>query len=218
MSFVLGLTGQTGAGKSTVSETLRQEGIAVIDADLVARQVVLPGTPALVRLRETFGEEIIREGALDRKKLGGIVFADPERLRTLNEIMLPVICEEIKRQMAQLFSQGRDVVVLDAPTLFESGADQMCQEICAVIAPEEDRCRRIMARDGLSYEQAMDRIYSQPGDDFFYEHCHIIIENSGSLQELYKSAEKLAQMLKLKGRLCQDESNRSLNDQRSSGL
>ena len=190
MSFVLGLTGQTGAGKSTVSETLRQEGIAVIDADLVARQVVLPGMPALVRLRETFGEEIIREGALDRKKLGGIVFADPERLRTLNEIMLPVICEEIKRQMAQLFSQGRDVVVLDAPTLFESGA----------------------ARDGLSYEQAMDRIHSQPGDDFFYEHCHIIIENSGSLQELYKSAEKLAQMLKLKGRLCQDESNRSLND------
>ena len=167
MSFVLGLTGQTGAGKSTVSETLRQEGIAVIDADLVARQVVLPGMPALVRLRETFGEEIIREGALDRKKLGGIVFADPERLRTLNEIMLPVICEEIKRQMAQLFSQGRDVVVLDAPTLFESGADQMCQEICAVIAPEEDRCRRIMARDGLSYEQAMDRIHSQPGDDFF---------------------------------------------------
>ena len=71
MSFVLGLTGQTGAGKSTVSETLRQEGIAVIDADLVARQVVLPGMPALVRLRETFGEEIIREGALDRKKLGG---------------------------------------------------------------------------------------------------------------------------------------------------
>ncbi|MBC8570163.1 dephospho-CoA kinase [Zongyangia hominis] len=203
MSFVLGLTGQTGAGKTTVSQILRRAGFPVIDADGVARAVVEPGRPALLTLAETFGEEILREGRLDRRRLGQIVFADKGELMRLNAIMFPHICREIEAQIKALDRAGEKAVVLDAPVLFESGAQQLCDSVCGVIAPVEVRCARIMDRDSLRREEAMDRIRSQHGDAFFYQNCDIIIENSGSLRELEESARKLAHMLK--GRLCQDD-------------
>lgn len=203
MSSIWGLTGQTGAGKTTVSQILRKAGIPVIDADGVARAVVEPGRPALGELAAAFGEDILREGALDRRKLGRRVFADGEELKKLNGVMFPHIRREIEEQIAALDRAGEETVVLDAPTLFESGADKLCGRICAVVAPEDVRCRRIMARDGMTEEEAMRRIRSQHSDRFFYEHCEIVIENSGSLQELATSAEKLVRMLK--GRLCQNE-------------
>ena len=180
--MVIGLTGPSGSGKSAVAACLREQGVFVIDCDLVAREVVLPQTPGLIALCATFGNEILQEdGSLNRKKLAEIAFSDPKLTQKLNETIHPFILKRIAELMA---SASAKTVCLDAPTLFQSGLDQKCDRIIGVLAPYQLRLERICARDGLSLSAAKSRLAAQLPDDYFREHCHKLIENHGSLDEL----------------------------------
>lgn len=190
---VIGLTGQTGAGKSTASTYFRERGCPVIDCDGISRQVSAPGSRCLAALTEAFSPAILTpERTLNRKALGGMVFGHPERLARLGEIIFPFILEELQRRIRSLERQGEPLVLLDAPTLFESGADRLCRRILAVTAPEEQRLARIMERDSLTREEALRRMGSQLPQAYFEEHADFVIENNGGSGEL---AEKLARAL-----------------------
>ncbi|MDE6666257.1 MAG: dephospho-CoA kinase, partial [Ruminococcus sp.] len=127
---IVGLTGQTGAGKSTVSKVFASNGFAVINADIVARKVVEKGTKCLAEIEEFFGNDVIdHDGNLDRKKLAGIVFSDKAKLETLNTITYPYITGEILRQINEFAERDEKLILLDAPTLFESMADYFCEII-----------------------------------------------------------------------------------------
>lgn len=183
--FTVGLTGQTGAGKSAVSALLRRVGFEVIDCDEVSRAVAKKGGPALRALVRAFSPDILtKEGELDRRALGRIVFFDPTALALLNQTIFPYIVRRIEEMRAGLKEKGETLVILDAPTLFESGADALCDYIVGVCADESLRKARIIARDDLTENEALSRMASQHTEAFFREHCHSIIENNGSEQAL----------------------------------
>lgn len=194
---IIGLTGQSGAGKSTVSRVFAERGFEVIDADRVAREVVVRGSPCLKEISEAFGREVILpEGSLDRKRLGDIVFSDRERLRQLNGITYPYIIFRITLKIDSLREGGARFILLDAPTLFEAGADDMCSLIISVTADEDIRCERIMKRDGITLEQIKKRFSSQLSEQFFIAHSDHIIKNNGSTRELIQKAEEAADKIK----------------------
>ena len=188
MTRVIGLTGQTGSGKSAVREILEKSEIACIDCDRISRDVTAVGFPALKAICEAFSSDVLTpEGALDRKKLGSIVFSDKEKLQLLNKTIFPFIIDEIKRRI----SECEGLVVLDAPTLFESGCDRLCDLKVAVVADKKLRLERITARDGISYQDAENRIGSQLSEEFFRQNCDVVIENNGSLSALEEEVKKL---------------------------
>ena len=181
--FVVGLTGQTGAGKSTVSKVFADNGFAIIDADKVARTVVEKGSPCLAEISDFFGEGILRADAtLDRRALAAIVFSDKTKLDSLNTIIYPYITGEILRQIREHSSNGEKLILLDAPTLFESRADDFCEIIISVLADPELRENRITVRDGLTSDEARKRMNSQLDEEFFRSHSDYIISNNGSLE------------------------------------
>lgn len=192
MSVILGLTGGTGCGKSTVAAYLVQKGAAVIDADAIARTVVLPGKPALIKLSAAFDDILLPNGSLNRKKLGAQVFSDPEKLNTLNHITHTYIIEEINRQLAAL---KNSLIVIDAPLLLECGLDVLCTACAAVLAEKAVRCARITERDGLNREQAEARINAQPEDSFYTERCRFILYNNGSTPALYRAVDAMLKEL-----------------------
>lgn len=184
--MVVGLTGQTGAGKSTVSKVFAESGFAVINADHISRLVVEKGSRCLDEIIDFFGTDILEaDGTLNRKALGNIVFADKAKLEMLNTIIYPYITKEILRQIKDYSANGNKLVLLDAPTLFESRADDFCEIIISVLADAETREKRIIERDGLTKLQAKNRMDSQYDADFFSAHSDYIIENNDSLDTVY---------------------------------
>ncbi len=185
-THVVGLTGQTGAGKSTVSSLMRARGIEVIDCDQVSRDVVAGEKSCLADLALEFSISILNmDGTLNRKKLASIVFGDPQKLSRLNELIFPHIRAEIGRRIAELEKKGVPLVVLDAPTLFESGADADCEVIISVLAPEDERLNRIVVRDHLTDQEARRRIASQHDDAFYASRSQLVIRNDGDPQALH---------------------------------
>lgn len=196
-SVVIGLTGQSGAGKTTVSRVFSENGFSVINADTAAREAVVAGSPCLRELSEAFGRDIILpDGSLDRKKLAGIVFADSERLAVMNSIMYPHIIRLIEEKIEKLRSEGAEYILLDAPTLFEAGADKMCSRIISVTAREDIRTERIAARDKIPRERIKERFSSQLSEEFFTAHSDYVIENNGSSETLEKKAAEAARKIK----------------------
>lgn len=182
---VIGITGRSGCGKSTVCAELAKMGIAVIDADTVAREVVDAGQPCLADIALEFSIMILNpDGTLNRKKLGEIVFGNREKLIKLNQITFPYINEEINKKLQKLSAQGRKLAVIDAPTLFESGLNKSCDLVAVVVCEDESSLNRIVIRDRISDDQARSRLTSQHDNEFFREHCDIVIENNGSVEEL----------------------------------
>lgn len=183
--IVVGLTGQTGAGKSIVSNLLVNRGYRVIDADIVARQVVDKGAKCLIDLVLAFGIEILEaDGTLNRRKLGALVFSDKAKRAELNKITFPYIQEEILMQIGQLRQKEDTPIFLDAPTLLESGSDAFCDKVVSVIAPLELRMQRIVSRDQLSRQEAENRIGSQHDDAYYTSRSDFVIHNGGDLSEL----------------------------------
>lgn len=183
--ILIGLTGQTGAGKSTVCSLLKSRGYSVIDADLIARQVVDRGEKCLLDLAIEFGIEILNaDGTLHRRKLADIVFNDKEKRVRLNQITHPYILDEIKLQTDALLEKGERVVFLDAPTLFESGGDALCDKIVSIVAPVGLRASRIKSRDILTEDEASARIGAQHGNKFYAERSDFVIENSSDMSAL----------------------------------
>lgn len=195
--MVVGLTGQTGAGKSTVSRVFVDGGFYLIDADAISRMVVRRGSHCLADLRECFSDVILRpDGELDRHVLATIAFSDHHKLEMLNTIMYPYIMGEILRMIHRSSHQGHKLILLDAPTLFESRADDFCDVIVAVVADPQTRKLRIMQRDSLSEMAAIQRMQVQLSDTFFREHSDTVLENNGSLPQLLSEAQELCAKLK----------------------
>ena len=184
--MVVGITGPTGAGKSVVCRLLGDwERISIIDCDQVARDVVRRGERCLLDLAVEFSSAILdKDGELNRRKLAGIVFSDREKLRKMEKIIYPYILAHILQQIHRREVAGDRAVFLDAPTLYQSGANILCQRVVAVLAPEAGRLLRIMERDGLTIEEAKARMSSQPGDAYYEKRADHIIRNIGDTSAL----------------------------------
>lgn len=195
--YIAGLTGMSGAGKTTACNVFGQSGFEIVNCDEVARAVVECGKPALAAIADRFGRGILREdGSLDRGKLSGIVFSDSDRLKALNDIIYPFITFEIVCRIMRCAAKGRQLVLLDAPTLFESGADALCDTIVCVTAEKEACAKRIMARDGLTREQAEKRLGSQHDASFYIDRSHHSAVNCGSLAEFEEALRVIAEKIR----------------------
>ncbi len=185
--LLIGLTGPTGAGKSTAARACAQAGCAVIDADRVARQVTEAGSETLCRLAGAFGKDILNtDGSLNRTLLAARAFTGEEERRTLNAITHPAVMARIQKQTEEFFVLGVDIIVLDAPLLIESGAHRLCDAVISVLAPQEVRKARIMARDALSEEAALRRMSAQRDDTFYAAHSDYILRNEHSDEALFR--------------------------------
>ena len=177
--MIIGLTGQSGAGKSTVSRKLSlQEGFAVIDCDSIAKEVTADGSLCNEQIKKRFPEAVSDELVLDRSKMAGIVFSDKEKLREYESIIYPFITQRVNDLISLYSSNGYQAIILDAPTLFEAGMENICDLIIGVTADIDIRKTRIRQRDNISDEMIDKRFSSQRDDDFFKKHCQYIINNS----------------------------------------
>jgi len=201
---ILGLTGNIAAGKSTVAAELRRRGAAVVDADQLARQVVAAGSPVLTRLAERFGRSILNAaGDLDRERLGQLVFADPQALQDLNAITHPAIITLAERALAELEQKGDyPFVVYDVPLLFEVGADKRVDKILLVTIAEVEQERRLMARNGFAMDEARRRIAAQMPQREKITRADFVVDNSGSLEQLYAAIDAVWPRLLEAARVC----------------
>jgi dephospho-CoA kinase len=192
MKKVIWLTGRSGSGKSVAANCFLKAGCEVIDADKISRKIMDIGTPAYNDVAGVFGTEILHDDkTINRKKLGDIVFSDKEKLLVLNDITHKYIYTEIKRRIT---SSSRCIVVVDAPLL--PNDDMVCHYILVVTVPDEIRLKRIMARDGLSAEQAKLRLKSQKTDDEYIKKAHYVLENKGEVNELEKNVYRFIESIK----------------------
>lgn len=195
-AIIVGLTGQTGAGKTTVAEGLQHFGYRVIKADDIARLVTETGSPTLQDLAAVFGKDILRpDGSLDRALLAERAFSSPENTKLLNGITHPEILRLINKKINGAFFDGYEGVILDASQLFESGLNERCTLVLSVVAPESVRLSRIMARDGISKEQAFQRMNAQLSEDFFRTHSNYVLENTGTEEDLKLQLRQIAAIL-----------------------
>jgi dephospho-CoA kinase len=182
MIKLVGLTGGIGSGKSTVAQIIRDQAIPVIDADVIAREVVLPGLPAHKEIAAAWPEVIDADGRIDRKKLGAIVFADKGSQARLEAITHPRILEQATAQAAALAAAGHPLAFLEAALLVETGLHAQLDGLVVVVASEEAQLGRVMARDACSRESALARIRAQhPLADKVRVADHVV-DNSGSLE------------------------------------
>ncbi|MCU1600854.1 MAG: dephospho-CoA kinase [Frankiales bacterium] len=190
----VGLTGGIGSGKSTVSRQMSAyRGVVVVDADLIAREVVEPGTPGLAGVVEEFGPSVLREdGTLDRDALGAVVFGDDERRKALSAILHPLIGELSGQRWAEAEAGGATVLVHDVPLLVEAGLTNMYDEVVVVDVPVEVQAQRLVELRGMSESDARARIASQAAREARLAAATTVLDNSGTVADLTKQVERLA--------------------------
>ncbi|WP_426452091.1 dephospho-CoA kinase [Paenibacillus sp. S-38] len=178
----IGLTGGIACGKSTVADMLVRRGALLVDADRIAREVVEPGTPALARVIERFGEDLLLpDGSLHRKKLGERVFGNPEALKDLEGLLHPPIRAAMRERMQALEAEHPDkLVVVDVPLLYESGLQGQYEQVMVVYVPRTLQLQRLMKRDGISEEAAGRRLQAQWDIEEKRRLADILIDNSGT--------------------------------------
>lgn len=191
--MIMGLTGGIASGKSTVSALLAAKGARLVDADVIAREVMLPGHPVLEAVVRHFGQDLLqKDGTLNRSKLGEIVFHDEAARRKLNELTHPAIRAEIREQMDRLEREyPGGLVVADIPLLYESGLQEMFERVLVVYAPRETQLERLMARNGLKREQAEARLDSQMDIEVKRGLADYVIDNSQGPEETRVQVELL---------------------------
>lgn len=191
---VLGLCGQSGAGKTTALDTLTSLGATVCDCDRVSREIMCKGTACADEVVQTFGRSVLKaDGEIDRKELGNLVFSDGEKLAILTEITHRYIKAEVYRRMDSSREKGDRLFVVDAPLLFESGLDKDCDLTLAIVADREKRLERIINRDGISRDIAEKRIASQLGEEELRRLSDEVISNDGTVEELAKAVVAFAE-------------------------
>lgn len=186
---MIGLTGGSGVGKGAASAVLAARGFAVIDADAVYRDLCRTDAALLAALFAAFPAARGADGTLDRRALAACVFSDADALLRLNKLTTPFIRRAVEREAAALGAKAP--VVLDAPTLFEAGFDDLCAVTVGVLAERGTRLARIMARDGLSQDAACARLGAQPDDAFYQTRCNYILRNNGDLAALSRQVDEL---------------------------
>lgn len=190
--LIIGLTGSIASGKSTVAKMLEGYKLPIVDADLVARIVVEPGTPTLNQIAEAFGSDVIAEdGSMDREKVGSIIFHDPAQRKVLNDIIHPAIRAEMLRQRDQLIADGEKVVVMDIPLLFESKLQHFVDKILVVSVKEEVQLKRLMERNELSEEEARARINTQLPLSVKEKGADAVIYNNLDVETTAKQLDKI---------------------------
>lgn len=189
---IVGLTGGIASGKSTVSNHFKAHGVPVVDADIVARDVLKKGTGGWKKVVAAFGEEILQaDGEVDRPKLGRIVFSDPAKRQLLNRLLAPYISSGIFQEILKLWLKGHKVIVLDIPLLFEAKMDKWTKPIVVVWVDPETQLQRLMARDRTNEEDARNRINAQMPLDLKRSKADIVIDNTGSLEDLNEQFQKV---------------------------
>ena len=175
--MIIGITGGTGCGKTTLLEVVKDLGGTVLDCDAIYHELLTTDKAMLAAIEQRF-PGTVENGVLDRKKLGGIVFSDKDALLDLNRITHGAVKQEVLRRL----EQRPRLAAIDAIALFEGGLAELCQLTIAVTAPRDARIARLMARDGITREYAIARIDAQPEEDYFRQMCDHVLENSGSPQ------------------------------------
>ncbi|CAH8716042.1 dephospho-CoA kinase [Paenibacillus thiaminolyticus] len=188
----IGLTGGIASGKSTVSRLLVERGALLVDADRIAREIVLPGSPALDQIADRFGADmLLPDGSLDRKRLGNVVFSDAAKRKALEEITHPAIRQEMMTQMRRLEEEHpQSLVVVDVPLLYESGLTDRFEEIVVVYVPRAIQLERLMRRDGLTEAEASERLLSQWDIEKKRERADYVIDNSKGMEETRQQVEQ----------------------------
>jgi len=182
--YVLGLTGGIATGKSNVSKTLRLCGAKLWDADKASREVVKPGQPGNLALRQIFGDTFFKpDGTLKRRELAQYVFGDVDKLRKLNSTLHPAIIFDLHEHLKHWRAEGVPLVVVDAALLFETGIDELCDEVWMTACGPDMQIDRLMSRDHLEYEQAVVRIEAQMVDEERRQRVQRVIDTSGPLEE-----------------------------------
>ena len=174
--MIIGITGGSGCGKTTALNVIRDMGGLILDCDAIYHQLLKTDTQMLAAIDSRF-PGTVEKGALDRKKLGAIVFADENALLDLNAITHGAVKKEVLRQL----ESNPKLAAIDAIGLFEGGLAELCDVTVAIIAPEKDRIARLMTRDGISEEYAKSRIAAQHSDSWFRGRCDHVLENNGKL-------------------------------------
>ena len=193
--MVIGITGSSGAGKSTVCELLcKIYGIKIIISDEIAKELSKKGTKYLNEITRNFGEEILLEnGELNRKKLASIIYHNEEKRNLLNNCTFKYICEEINRQIT---NANEKIVVIDAPLLFEAKLEKVCNVTIAVVSENKElQICRLIKRDGLSREEAISRINAQHPNDFYINKCDYTIINNEDIESLNSQIKTILEKL-----------------------
>lgn len=193
---VIGLTGGIATGKSTVSNYLRTVNIPVIDADLISREIVQPGSPGLGKLVETFGKDLLTsDGHLNRPALAQKIFHNEAMREQVNQLLHPLIYQTMSDQVAQYRTKGEKLVVLDIPLLFETNTSDCFDTIWLVYIAETIQLERLMKRDSLNEEAAVARIASQLSIEEKKGLADVIIDNTGSIEETIEQVQAVLNSL-----------------------
>lgn len=192
---IIGITGNSGSGKSTISKLMSKNYEAkIIDADKIAKEMTKNNGEYLQAIRQAFGNDVIKNNELDRKKLADIVFLNRAEKEKLDGLTFEYVVEEIKKELEANQNLDYQYIILDVPLLFESKLDKLCDYTIGVIAPKTEKIKRICKRDKLSKEKALQRLNSQPNDEFFTKNCNTVINNENK-EETIKIVNEI--MLKL---------------------
>ncbi|MFQ9309574.1 MAG: dephospho-CoA kinase [Paraclostridium sordellii] len=194
--LVIGLTGNIGCGKSSLSKILKDNSLDIIDADIISREI-MSNNKLLEEVFQVFGEDVKdKDGNLNRKKLASIVFSDDKKLIALNDITHPAIKNEIKRRIKDIENKGRNIVIVDAALLIEGKFLDLIDKLIVITCDEKEQLNRVMDRDNSNMDEALNRISSQMSQDEKVKFGDYIIDNSGSLEELNYKANKLITYIK----------------------
>lgn len=188
---VIGLTGGIASGKSTASAYLRELGAAIVDADAISRASTRRGGAAFEAVCAAFGDILGADGEIDRRKLGGIVFADEDARRKLNSIVHPAVMAESRAQIENARASGVKVCILDVPLLFETGMEKLCDETWLIYVPREEQIRRMEERDGLDAAAAAARIDSQMPLEEKLKRADVAIDSSGTIEQTRETLRRL---------------------------
>lgn len=180
--MIIGITGNSGSGKSQISKILSSKIDAeIIDADRVVKRLSEPGNKYYEKIIELFGGEILNNDKLDKKKIARIIYTNPIKREELNLITYKYVVEKIKKEVTKV---QRPNVIIDAPLLFESGLDKVCDFIICVIADRDKKIDRICKRDNIDRDTAEQRLNVQENDDYYIKRANYIIKNNGNIEEI----------------------------------
>lgn len=198
-TMVVGLTGGIASGKSTVDGMFEDIGIPVICLDKLAHEVVKPGSPALVEIRELFGDRVIAEdGSLDRAAVAELVFQDEKRRKELEAVIHPKVAEEKNRRTLEYFRQGHPIVIVDVPLLYEVKWEKSCDCVIVVYVPRETQEERLTQRDGMSEDEVKKRLDAQFPIEEKRKRADYVIENTGTLDDTRRQVSECAEKLRHK--------------------